>query len=174
MKKNLRITLAIIALWFGLGIGTVNAALTQPILSANGTNWDAIFGNNAILGPFSDVFNLTLPTNSLGLGASLISGFSIGGFNADITSFSFVDTTTFTTLASGAAGNFSTLSYAGLLDATHSYQIQVGGTLSGVSESGSYSGNIQVSPVTEPETYAMLLVGLGLIGFSLRHRSRRA
>lgn len=166
-----------IALWFGLGIGTVNAALTQPILSANGTNWDAIFGNNAILGSFSDVFNLTLPANSLGLGVSVISGFSFGdagGFNVNITSLSLVDTTTSTTLAAGAASGLSALSYGGFLDATHDYQVLVGGTLSGVSESGSYSGNIQVSPVPEPETYAMLLVGLGLIGFSLRHRSRRA
>jgi hypothetical protein len=29
-----------------------------------------------------------------------------------------------------------------------------------------------ISPVPEPETYAMLLAGLGLIGFSARHRKR--
>jgi len=28
------------------------------------------------------------------------------------------------------------------------------------------------APVPEPETYAMLLVGLGLLGFAARHKSK--
>lgn len=35
---------------------------------------------------------------------------------------------------------------------------------------GSYLGGISVAAVPEPETYAMLLAGLGLIGFSARRR----
>lgn len=35
---------------------------------------------------------------------------------------------------------------------------------------GSYCGNIVISPVPEPQTYAMLLIGLGLVGFSARRR----
>lgn len=34
----------------------------------------------------------------------------------------------------------------------------------------SYAGRIVISPVPEPATYAMLLVGLGLIGFSARRK----
>ncbi|WP_370867430.1 PEP-CTERM sorting domain-containing protein [Nitrosomonas sp.] len=32
------------------------------------------------------------------------------------------------------------------------------------------SFNMLLSPVPEPETYALLLVGLGLIGFTLRNK----
>ncbi len=42
------------------------------------------------------------------------------------------------------------------------------GTLGGL-----YSGSISVSPVPEPETYAMLLAGLGLMGAVVRRRSLR-
>ena len=36
------------------------------------------------------------------------------------------------------------------------------------SHSGSYAGNLNVPP--EPETYAMFLAGLGLMGFIARRR----
>jgi hypothetical protein len=34
------------------------------------------------------------------------------------------------------------------------------------------SGNLMTAPIPEPETYAMLLAGLGLIGFMTRRRKR--
>ncbi|ARO88962.1 PEP-CTERM sorting domain-containing protein [Nitrosospira lacus] len=36
-----------------------------------------------------------------------------------------------------------------------------------------YSGSISVTPVPEPEAYAMLLAGLGLMGAVVRRRSMR-
>lgn len=39
---------------------------------------------------------------------------------------------------------------------------------------GTYTGGITVAAVPEPETYAMLLAGLGLIGFSARRRKAQA
>ncbi|MEW9898702.1 FxDxF family PEP-CTERM protein [Chitinivorax sp. PXF-14] len=44
----------------------------------------------------------------------------------------------------------------------------LGGTL--VSQSG-YHYNLGVAPVPEPETYAMMLAGLGIVGFAARRRS---
>ncbi|MCC6534641.1 MAG: FxDxF family PEP-CTERM protein [Burkholderiales bacterium] len=39
---------------------------------------------------------------------------------------------------------------------------------------GTYAGTIlAVSPVPEPEVWAMMLVGAGLVGFRLRHQSKR-
>jgi hypothetical protein len=41
---------------------------------------------------------------------------------------------------------------------------------SGNLATGSFTGGVTVAAVPEPETYAMLLAGLGLIGFSARRR----
>jgi hypothetical protein len=38
--------------------------------------------------------------------------------------------------------------------------------------SNGLSGGTVVSPIPEPETYAMLLAGLGVIGFVARRRQR--
>lgn len=39
---------------------------------------------------------------------------------------------------------------------------------------GLYSGAISVSPVPEAEVWAMMLIGVGLVGFRLRHCSKRS
>ena len=50
------------------------------------------------------------------------------------------------------------------------YTLQVRGTVAGIF-GGSYAGVLNIAqPVPEPESYAMLLAGLGLIGFMTRHR----
>lgn len=167
MKNNLRIMVAAVALSFGLGMGTANATLIQPVFSPS---WNAIFGNdNIATSTFSDVFNVTLPSDVLSGGASVTGGFNLLGFNVFIDSFSLFDVTTATTVASGVPGSSSVFSF-GSLSVSDSYQLLVDGHLIGSSSSGSYSGNLQISPVPEPETYVMLLIGLGLIGFSLRCR----
>jgi hypothetical protein len=48
------------------------------------------------------------------------------------------------------------------------YQLKVSGTT--VGGQASYGGNIVATPVPEPETYAMLLAGLGVVGFLARRR----
>lgn len=56
--------------------------------------------------------------------------------------------------------------------AAGSYDLRVLGTTTG-SAGGSYFGNMNVvvNPVPEPETYAMLMAGLGLLGFMARRRN---
>jgi hypothetical protein len=54
---------------------------------------------------------------------------------------------------------------------------QGGGSQGGGSQgggSGGGSNNYPISPVPEPQTYAMLLIGLGLVGFSARRRVKNA
>lgn len=49
------------------------------------------------------------------------------------------------------------------------YYLQVSGTL--VSDtSGSFGGAVMLMPVPEPETYGMMLAGLGLVGWMARRR----
>jgi hypothetical protein len=49
------------------------------------------------------------------------------------------------------------------------YSLQVGGKILGTS-GGSYGGNINVSPVPEPETWGMMVAGIGAVGFMSRRR----
>lgn len=52
------------------------------------------------------------------------------------------------------------------------YYLQVSGTL--VSDTaGSFGGAVMLAPVPEPETYGMMLGGLGVLGFLARRRKSR-
>ncbi|MDI1298128.1 FxDxF family PEP-CTERM protein [Methylotenera sp.] len=48
------------------------------------------------------------------------------------------------------------------------YSLHIAGTATG--PKASYAGTLSVSPVPEPETYGMMLAGLGLMGFVARRR----
>ena len=50
------------------------------------------------------------------------------------------------------------------------HTIEVVGSLLG--PTGSYSGTLNVAAVPEPATWAMMLIGFGAIGFSMRRRPR--
>lgn len=50
------------------------------------------------------------------------------------------------------------------------YVVKITGNANG-SSGGSYGLAMSLVPIPEPETYAMLLAGLGLIGFAARRRS---
>jgi PEP-CTERM motif len=58
--------------------------------------------------------------------------------------------------------------------AAGTYTLQIKGTVAGLS-GGSYAGVLNIAnPVPEPETYAMFLAGLGLMGFTARRKSKQA
>jgi len=49
------------------------------------------------------------------------------------------------------------------------YYLQVSGSMAG-DTSGSFGGAVMLAPVPEPETYGMMLAGLGLVGYLARRR----
>ncbi len=53
------------------------------------------------------------------------------------------------------------------------FVLELFGTVSNAARAN-YTGNISVSAVPEPETYGMLLAGLGLVGFAARRKAKKA
>lgn len=49
------------------------------------------------------------------------------------------------------------------------YSLKIGGTVLGLN-GGSYSGNVNVSPIPEPETWGLTIAGLAAVGFVTRRR----
>lgn len=153
--------------------GAANAqALSFTQSSTTPYVWTATFGNS-VSGSFADIFtfnNPVTPQTGLSGGATNIGSLGINGTNVIFSLFQLFDVTTSTTLASGATGsNTSGFSFS-LPSFTDSYQLLVNGNTTPSNTTGSYAGNIAVSAVPEPKTYAMLLAGLGLVAFTARRR----
>jgi hypothetical protein len=159
MKLNTRSWLA------GVALSTfASMACAIPIDISSGS---AGFVNTPPAGPFTDIYTFTLPvtTTLSGIVSSVVSG----GQDVDFTSL----------VLTGPSGPFSfslvnpdpfeiwTISTPTLL--AGAYTLTLIGTNSAAI--GTYTGNIAVSAVPEAETYALMLAGLGVIGFlALRRR----
>ena len=173
MKNSLRLKALTIFAVLCFGMGSANASsLYGPSFSHNGANWDAIFGDNNVTGVFNDIFPFYLPVGAGGDGGgSVISGFAQTGPDVYITRFTLFDITTNSIIDTGTLtpGIFKSISFPGPLNPTDHYALVVkGGLLPAGHGSGSFAGNFHISPIPEPETYAMLLAGLGLLGFMAR------
>lgn len=145
------------------------------------------FSGTTEIGPFTDVFTFELPANGG-------TGYSVLDFPTSVT-IPNVGTFTFqnvfssmllvsnpdgilyngddTTLASTLVSNASSMSLTWGPTPGGKMYLVVNGIGSGTA-GGIYSGAISVSPVPEAETWAMMLVGAGLVGFRLRNRSKKA
>ena len=142
------------------------------------------FALKAGSGKFTDTFSFTL-SQSANLFASLISAQtdpSKGNFSGQLRLFSglFDDGLSDTQIGSTFSFNknnpfLESVSFAGLQAGSYYYEVQ--GELSKVGGSKSYALNSvalanggDMPPVPEPETYAMLLAGLGVAGIAARRR----
>jgi hypothetical protein len=142
---------------------------TLAVGSATTFSGGAIVGNS-----FLDTFNFTLPDNG---GTSFTAtnyapGYLSSYVSALITEISLYSTSSATALTSvtNSGINQLTLTYSPSL--AGNYYLKVAGVTGGLL-GGGYNGAISVAavtPVPEPETYAMLLAGLGVMGFIARRR----
>lgn len=145
-------------------------------ISATGSYANTVFtASGSFSGMFSDTFDFTILTpmylTNAGVTAVLTPDVnSTTGF--DIKSVSwvggpFVFNNVDTPLGGSLFQQYTAAVVPALL-APGTYSIQVTGV--SLSAGASYTGNVTLAPVPEPETYALMLAGLGAIGYMARRR----
>lgn len=133
---------------------------------------DKFAGNND-LNTFSDKYQFSFTgVNSLTADLTSIDKSAKNGLN--VTNFALYD-------FGGALLSTGTQASTGLVDAwtisydnlaAGSYFLRVEGNIAGKAATD-FSGNLALAPVPEPETYAMMLGGLGLLAFTARRRKQK-
>jgi hypothetical protein len=170
-----------LTIWLGLAAGAANAevlSLSEWTGSAT-TGYTATFGRS-VDNPFFDSYNFSLPLDASGNFTANVDAYYPKSSVIVISAFYLVEAS-LGQIARGATGApFSSLfnDVGGTPSSTingpvpGNYTLYVGsnnGTWGGSSPTF-YTGNLVILPVPEPTTYAMLLAGLGLIGFSARRK----
>jgi hypothetical protein len=160
------------------GILGGSGTITAPVTINGGTIAPGDSPGTLTINGNLDFQNGTLLTEIGGTGTGqfdLLSIIGKGSFLAGVLDFSFIngflpslgDSWTFLTATDGLFGwqNLTT-SYSGV----NGYRFDV----AALGDTGLTLRVASVAPVPEPETYAMLLAGLGLLGFMVRRQRRMA
>lgn len=148
-----------------------------PTQALDLTDGSAFFGDTFAAGnsgaTFTDHFTFTVPTAATWNLDAVVSSISrTQDTGLDITGFSVYSTTGRTPVSSGAAlqsGRVDVWTVAGNSLAAGDYYLQVTGNV--VSDQAtSIGGVVALAPVPEPETYGLMLGGLGVLGWLARRR----
>jgi hypothetical protein len=148
---------------------------TSPVTATIG-NTPQVGGTTAVPVNFSDSFLFTIGP----VGGSLIGTGSGGITTTTSLQFSTTDLDLTSVIVNGTALTISRTA-GGLIETSGTSNVNIFSgqlnniTVTGVSRGlGSYGGNLTFIPgaVPEPGTWAMMLIGFGAIGFSMRRRRR--
>ncbi len=131
------------------------------------------FGAAAYGSSFSDLYTFDLSTASQSVGTTVTIDLSVGPLNFQLSNMAIklTDSTGATTYAMDNTMDASkALQVSATLNSGTGYRFLVTGDVTG-NIGGAYGGVLQAAPIPEAETYAMMLAGLGLVGFMARRRS---
>lgn len=166
----------------GVALAIAVSALAAGSVQAATVNAGTISGSystvfNVAQGvSFADTVNFSIasPSTLTGTAASLklnfgsLSLLDIAGLTVNVWNNSHpFGTTNFGSFAGGTG------SYTFNLPTAGDYHVDITGTATGAF-GGTYAVGLQVAAVPEPETYAMLLAGLGVMGAIARRRKQNA
>jgi len=167
--KNLTLKSLVVAAGFAIASLSANAAVTVSAdLNPSPDAEHYSYSSDIVGTSFSDYISLSF-LGSRDLVGSL-SGTSTK--NITFTSFDLLAADKTTVLTYGFLGSAGPrLAFGGLesINGLGNYFVHIAGTSVG---SASYNGTLSLTslPVPEPETYGMMLAGLGLMGFMARRR----
>jgi len=158
--------------------GSTSASAANIITGINSTTLNSTgtsgpFGAVVNTSPFGDAFtfNLNLPSNTNGQ----ISTISLTGTRDINFSSIFIDVNdvahTFIKTSSDPNPEVWAL-LAPVFLTGGSHTLFVNGSLAPNIAAASYSGTLNIAPVPEPATWAMMLLGFGGIGFAMRGRKQ--
>lgn len=173
MKKALMSKVAS-SLLLSAGLLASGAASADTTLTLDAAG-NAYFGaTHAMEGSYEDVFLFTIDEQSWAVG-NAIAGFDTNWLsNYNITNVQFFwqngDTRENLDTTFNPQSGFVGFRADDGLDAG-TYGFIVTGSTAIAGTGGSFAGNLHVSPVPEPATYAMLGVGVGLLAFSARRKT---
>lgn len=151
-----------------IALGSASASAID-LGSLNLATGSAFFGNTPVAGSFTDTLTFTITTTSF--------------FNASVTTVvNGAQDVDFTTIrVTGTGGSIFNLTQvnpdpielwatpaAGFTLTAGTYTMTLTGSNSAAI--GSYAGNVAVTPVPEPHSLALLLAGMGALGFMVRRR----
>ncbi len=135
-----------------------------------GDLWTASIGNTPDIGAFTDIYTFVNPAtpNSTAYGTLINTSF-MGYSNV---TFTWADLNGIPLLTTAVPWGPITFNAATLLPSSVTGPLTL--TVSGMSNGGSYGGdiNLLMAPVPEPETYAMMLGGLGIMAMLARRRKQ--
>jgi hypothetical protein len=140
-----------------------NATVDHVFTKSTGYTFDGHF-----TGSLDDYIGLPLSFSDL-VGSLSGTVADIEGNSITFSKFDIVDATTHAVVIDGTVFSGSKASF-GFFDGStlsSSYALHIAGTSVG---EALYAGTLSVSAVPEPETYGMMLAGLGLMGFIARRR----